>query len=70
MKSQLFNVYGLVGTVSVCLLLASGANAAMPAKIDICHAPPENPANTQLIQNKGASGNSVTYRSAQKDALS
>jgi hypothetical protein len=50
MKRKLPRIYGLTGLVSLCLLLAMDANAAKPAKIALCHAPPDNPANTQLIQ--------------------
>ena len=56
MKSQLFKVYAFLGTV--CLLFAAGANAGKPAKIDICHAPPGNPANTQFIQ-VGSNGSAL-----------
>ena len=41
---------GVLGVAGLYLLLSAGAQAAKPAKIDICHAPPDNPANTQLIQ--------------------
>ena len=38
-----------------CLLLATVANAAPPAKISVCQPPPGDPENTQLIQ-VGANG--------------
>jgi hypothetical protein len=49
-KTQLSQIYRLLGIAGLYLLMVVGANAAQPAKIDICHAPPSNTANTQLIQ--------------------
>lgn len=49
MNNRLLNVYGVLVMAGSCLLFAAGANAK-PAKVDICHAPPDNPQNIQHIQ--------------------
>jgi hypothetical protein len=45
MNNRLFKLYGVLGMAGVCLLLATGASAANLGKVDICHAPPDNPEN-------------------------
>ena len=54
--------------VGFCLLLATAANAAPPAKIDVCHVPPGNPENVQLIQ-VGAKGGSLEAHLSHGDRI-
>lgn len=50
MNNRIFKAYGVLGVAGLCLLLSAGANAAKPAKVDVCHAPPGNPENIQHIR--------------------
>jgi len=68
MKTKLLKVYGVLGMAGLYLLLAMSANAAKPAKINICHAPPGNPENTQSIW-VGIKGDAVTDHVAHGDWL-
>ena len=49
MISHVFKRYEVLGIAGFCLLLATAANAAPPAKIDVCHVPPDTPENIQRI---------------------
>ena len=69
MKSNTRVNLAALATAGLYLLLAMGAQAAQPAKIDICHAPPDNPANTQLIQ-VGAKGGAADDHLSHGDWLS
>ena len=52
----------------MALLLGAAANAAKPGKIDICHAPPDNPENTQRIW-VGIRGNALAAHMGHGDWL-
>jgi hypothetical protein len=52
----------------LCLLSSAGLNAAAPLKVDICHAPPDNPINIQYIQ-VGSKGGAVSDHLAHGDWL-
>jgi len=68
MNNRLFKVYGVLGVASLFLLMSAGANAVEPAKVDICHAPPDNPENIQHIQ-LGSKGNSIASHLGHGDWL-
>ena len=53
MDDQLLKICRVIGLAGSCLLLAAGADAAPAAKVDVCHAPPDNPLNTQHIRVSG-----------------
>lgn len=50
MDNRLSKHLVVLGLTGLCLLIAVGANAAEPGKVDICHAPPDNPSNYTPIQ--------------------
>ena len=56
MKNQLLEARGGLVTGGLCLLWTAGALAAAPAKVDVCHAPPDNPQNIQYLQVGGKGG--------------
>ena len=55
----LINICRITAIAASCLLVAAAVSAAPPAKEDVCHAPPEDPLNTQYIQ-VGAKGGAVS----------
>ena len=64
MISHVFKRYEVLGIAGFCLLLATAANAAPPAKIDVCHVPPDTPENIQRIlvgANGGALDDHLTH---------
>lgn len=50
MDNRLSKHLVVLGLTGLCLLFAAGANAAKPDKVDLCHAPPDNPLNYTPIQ--------------------
>jgi len=68
MNNRIFKAYGVLGVAGLCMLLSTGINAANPAKVDICHAPPDNPENIQHIQ-VGSKGNSLANHLGHGDWL-
>ncbi len=68
MNRHLVKDYFVITMWSLCLLLAAGANAAQPLKLDVCHAPPGNPENTQNIK-VGIKGKALVAHMAHGDWL-
>ena len=66
MNKQSIKVYGVLGVAGLCLLLSAGASAEKPAKVDVCHAPPDNPENIQYIQ-VGSKGGALADHLAHGD---
>jgi hypothetical protein len=59
MNNQMLKMCQVLFIAGSCLLLATGANATKAVKIDVCHAPPDNPLNTKHIQ-VGGKGRAIT----------
>jgi len=68
MNTHQLKAYVVLATAGLCLALAAGARAAKPLKLDVCHAPPNNPENTQNI-NVEIMGNALTDHMAHGDWL-
>jgi len=68
MNNRIFKACRVLSLAGLCLLLSAGANAANPAKVNICHAPPDNPENIQRIQ-VGSKGNSLVNHLGHGDWL-
>jgi len=48
-RNRLASFYAALGVAVAGMLLAAGAQAAKPARIDLCHVPTDNPSNVRLI---------------------
>jgi hypothetical protein len=60
-RNPLSSFYAALGLAIAGLLLAAGAQAAKPARIDLCHVPTDNPSNVRLIGITGRGGALVDH---------